>query len=62
MVVGGLPEPDTEHAECVCNQALDMMHYCKQVIRPNSQEPIQVRTDLGVGSLVPVLLKEAWGT
>lgn len=34
MVVGGLPEKNTIHAECVANQALDMMHYCKQVMRP----------------------------
>ena len=39
MVVGGLPEPDPKHAECVAHQALDMMHYCKQVIRPMSDPP-----------------------
>lgn len=42
MVVGGLPEENPIHAECVANQALDMMYYCKQVIRPDSTEPIQV--------------------
>ena len=43
MVVGGLPESNNVHAECVANQALDMMHYCKQVIRPDSEEQIQVK-------------------
>ena len=42
MVVGGLPEKNPVHAECVANQALDMMYYCKQVVRPDSDEPIQV--------------------
>ena len=43
MVVGGLPEKNPVHAECVANQALDMMYYCKQVVRPDSGEPIKVR-------------------
>lgn len=42
MVVGGLPERNTEHAVCVANQALDMMHYCQQVVRPDNDEPLQV--------------------
>jgi len=42
MVVGGLPERNTVHAECVANQALDMMFYCKQVLRPDNNEPITV--------------------
>ncbi len=42
MVVGGLPERDPTHAECVANQALDMMHYCQQVNRPDTNEPIVV--------------------
>ena len=42
MVVGGLPERNTVHAECVANQALDMMYYCKQVLRPDKNEPIVV--------------------
>ena len=42
MVVGGLPEVNNEHAECVANQSLDMMHYCKQVIRPDTNDPVQV--------------------
>ncbi len=42
MVVGGLPERNTEHAVCVANQALDMMYYCQQVIRPDTDEPLQV--------------------
>ena len=42
MVVGGLPERSDDHAECVANQALDMMHYCEQVIRPDTGEPLQV--------------------
>ncbi len=42
MVVGGLPERSVDHAECVANQALDMMHYCEQVIRPDTGEPLQV--------------------
>ena len=42
MVVGGLPERNTVHAECVANQALDMMSYCKQVLRPDNEEPITV--------------------
>ena len=37
MVVGGLPERNTIHAECVANQALDMMHYCKMVDRPDKK-------------------------
>lgn len=43
MVVGGLPESNPNHAEDVANQALDMMHYCKQVTRPDKKEPITVR-------------------
>ena len=42
MVVGGLPEKNTIHAECVANQALDMMLYCKSVVRPDNNEPIMV--------------------
>ena len=42
MVVGGLPERNTIHADCVANQALDMMHYCKQVSRPDNEQPITV--------------------
>lgn len=46
MVVGGLPERNTIHAECVANQALDMMLYCKQVMRPDNNEPIMVSRTL----------------
>ena len=42
MVVGGLPERNTIHAECVANQALDMMHYCQQVKRPDNGENVVV--------------------
>ena len=42
MVVGGLPERNNIHAECVANQALDMMHYCQQVKRPDNDENIVV--------------------
>ncbi len=42
MVVGGLPERNPTHAECMVNQALDMMHYCQQVKRPDTNEPIVV--------------------
>ena len=42
MVVGGLPERNSIHAECVANQALDMMHYCKQVTRSDNNEHITV--------------------
>ena len=42
MVVGGLPEKNNIHAECVANQALDMMHYCQQVKRPDNDENIVV--------------------
>lgn len=51
MVVGGLPEENPIHAECVANQALDMMYYCKQVIRPDSTEPIQVLIIISPSSL-----------
>lgn len=51
MVVGGLPEENPIHAECVANQALDMMYYCKQVIRPDSTEPIQVLMIISPSSL-----------
>ena len=47
MVVGGLPEKNNIHAECVANQALDMMHYCRQVKRPDNGENIVV--SLGEG-------------
>jgi hypothetical protein len=42
MVVGGLPEKNSIHAECVANQALDMMDYCKTVMRPDEDETITV--------------------
>jgi guanylate cyclase soluble subunit beta len=42
MVVGGLPERNNIHAECVANQALDMMHYCQHVKRPDNDENIVV--------------------
>ena len=42
MVVGGLPKRNNIHAECVANQALDMMHYCQQVKRPDIDENIVV--------------------
>lgn len=46
MVVGGLPERNTIHADCVANQALDMMDYCRMVNRPDrpdDSETITVR-------------------
>ncbi|XP_041378791.1 guanylate cyclase soluble subunit beta-1-like [Gigantopelta aegis] len=52
MVVGGLPEKNPVHAECVANQALDMMYYCKQVVRPDSDEPIQMRIGIHSGEVV----------
>lgn len=52
MVVGGLPESNNVHAECVANQALDMMHYCKQVNRPDSEEHIQMRIGIHSGEVV----------
>lgn len=42
MVVGGLPIRSDRHAENVCNQALDMLHYCKQVRSPVDGKPINV--------------------
>ena len=42
MVVGGLPERNTVHAECVANQALDMMYYSRRVSRPDNNNPIIV--------------------
>ena len=42
MVVGGLPQRNTTHAECVANQALDMMYYCRRVCRPDNGNPITV--------------------
>ena len=42
MVVGGLPIRSDKHAEHVCNQALDMLHYCKQVNSPVDGTPINV--------------------
>jgi len=42
MVVGGLPIRNDKHAEHVCNQALDMLHYCKQVNSPVDGTPINV--------------------
>lgn len=52
MVVGGLPERSAVHADCVCNQALDMMHYCRQVRRPDNDEPIQMRVGINSGEVV----------
>ena len=34
MVVGGLPTPCNNHAERVCNQALDMLKYSQRVKDP----------------------------
>ena len=42
MVVGGLPIRSDKHAENVCNQALDMLHYSKQVKSPVDGKPINV--------------------
>ena len=42
MVVGGLPQRSTTHAECVANQALDMMYYSRRVCRPDNGSPITV--------------------
>lgn len=42
MVVGGLPIRSEKHAENVCNQALDMLHYCRQVKSPVDGKPINV--------------------
>ena len=49
MVVGGLPERNNIHAECVANQALDMMHYCCKVKRPDNGENIVVSLGEGEG-------------
>ena len=45
MVAGGLPIRTDKHAEHVCNQALDMLHYCKQVNSPVDGTPINVRVN-----------------
>ena len=50
MVVGGLPERSSTHSECVCNQAIDMMYYSKQVKRPTK------KTDKEEGSIQVSLL------
>ena len=42
MVVGGLPERTTAHAEHVANQALDMMYYSSNVRRPDNNEQVVV--------------------
>lgn len=42
MVVGGLPTRYDNHAERVCNQALDMMMCCKDVKSPVDGNPINV--------------------
>lgn len=52
MVVGGLPERNETHAECVANQALDMMHYCQQVPRPDNGEKVVMRIGIHSGAVV----------
>jgi len=44
MVVGGLPTRYDNHAERVCNQALDMMLSCQDVRSPVDGNPINVCT------------------
>ena len=53
MVVGGLPQRNTTHAECVANQALDMMYYCRRVHRPDNGNPIKVSLITGVFDISP---------
>ena len=42
MVVGGVPDPTTDHADRVANMALDMICNTEEVQSPESGEPIQV--------------------
>lgn len=42
MVVGGLPTRCENHAERVCNQAMDMIHYSKTVKNPVTGQCINV--------------------
>ena len=48
MVVGGLPQRNRTHAECVANQGLDMMYYCRRVCRPDNGNPIRVSVTLAI--------------
>ena len=42
MVVGGVPEPSTLHAQKVANFALDMVKKAAEVSSPATGNPIQV--------------------
>jgi len=45
----GLPQSDEQHAENVANFAIAVMHCCRQVLSPVSQEPIQLRIGIHTG-------------
>jgi PAS domain S-box-containing protein len=51
MVVGGLPNPRTDHAAAIANMALDMQQEIKQ-FRTNQGQPINVRIGINTGAVV----------
>lgn len=51
MVVGGLPEPQDEHAELVARFALDMMNVVREY-REKSEFPLELRVGISTGDAV----------
>ncbi len=51
MVVGGLPEKRSDHAEAVARMALDMLHTLQEISRSRGQR-LQVRIGINTGPVV----------
>jgi adenylate cyclase len=52
MVAGGLPLPRTDHAEAVCNMAIDVHREMDRLSRSGAIPPFQVRAGIHTGPVV----------
>lgn len=52
IVASGAPEPAEDHAERVCNFAIDMVRAASKVISPLDGEPLKIRCGLHSGSVM----------
>ncbi|XP_013398204.2 guanylate cyclase soluble subunit beta-2, partial [Lingula anatina] len=52
MVVSGVPEVVKDHAECVCDQALDMVTAASEVKSPATGRALQIRVGMHSGPVV----------
>jgi guanylate cyclase 2F len=57
MVVGGLPDRNTDHAEQIATMALDLLHKSGRFkIRHLPKTPLRLRIGLHTGTLIRIFL------